>query len=306
MDSATETSINEPPGIIHPDQALTSSSAAEVKVTTTQYNGKGHLDDDPKPQIDPTPEAKAAPLATEPIITPSTEPITTTAIETQTTLPTTEPSTTPTPDASIQEPKTAEALPQTTPVNAEMNQQQSQQEQFATQLTETTPQATFQPTTQEVNPQNSINEQVEAKMGIPNAPLTGSGGQPLGSASEAETISSGQNANIATTAPGEGITNNSATPNIEIQTTPTSETPEVTEPNLEALKMPLTEQLEADEKSPTPLTQTFMKFDEMLKGAGGNEELERIILEAAKEVAEKTATNSGIPAGSVKVDSTEN
>ncbi|MBI2621448.1 MAG: hypothetical protein HYW63_02260 [Candidatus Levybacteria bacterium] len=81
--------------------------------------------------------------------------------------------------------------------------------------------------------------------------------------------------------------------------------PSATEPNLSSLSGSVTEQLTPPEGSKTPLTATFMKFDEMIKGAGDNEALRKIILSSAQRVVDEVAKNEEIPPGSVQADSSK-
>lgn len=74
-------------------------------------------------------------------------------------------------------------------------------------------------------------------------------------------------------------------------------------PNLSALKEPVSEQLRNQEGSPTTITSTFQKLNEMLQGASGNPQLEALILKAAQSIVDGVAQNQKIPAGSVQIDS---
>lgn len=54
------------------------------------------------------------------------------------------------------------------------------------------------------------------------------------------------------------------------------------------------------EKLTTHIEHTFMKLDEMLKGAQGNPELEKIILAATQKIVDDTAQNDSITPGTTK------
>jgi hypothetical protein len=74
-------------------------------------------------------------------------------------------------------------------------------------------------------------------------------------------------------------------------------------PNLNALSEQVAEQLKPTEESKAPpITQTFLKLNEMLSGAKGNPALEQIILKAAQTIVDEVAQNKDVPPGTIEIN----
>jgi hypothetical protein len=84
--------------------------------------------------------------------------------------------------------------------------------------------------------------------------------------------------------------------------TPAPETVPIPTPGLNVLSNSISEQLKPTEESKTPITEVFMRLNEMLQGARGNPALEQIILNAAQKIVNDVAQNQNIPPGAVVVN----